>query len=300
MKRLTTAEFIIKAKEIHGDKYNYSKTNYVNCRTNVIITCIQHGDFFQRPNDHIYNKSGCIKCSGTKKLSKDEFVSNSVKTHGDIYDYSLVKYIDNKEKVKIICKNHGVFLQTPNAHISQKCGCPKCAGRGRTTEDFIVAAKNIHANRYDYSLSEYVNINLKVKIICPIHGMFEQIAHYHINKGCGCPTCNNSLGENLIKNYLINKNIKFKSSHIFKDCKNIKTLPFDFYLPDFNMCIEFDGVQHYKPIAFFGGEESLEQTKKRDKIKTNYCSKNNILLIRIKYDENIAHVLNEKLLSLTI
>ena len=126
MKRLTTKDFIKKAKAVHGDKYDYSKTVYVNQKTDVIITCPLHGDFKQRPNNH-YMGAGCPVCSGNKKSDTDNFIEKAKAVHGNKYSYSRVLYTNNKTPVEIICPIHGVFKQTPDKHLSGQ-GCPMCAG----------------------------------------------------------------------------------------------------------------------------------------------------------------------------
>ena len=122
--KLTTEQFIQKAKEIHGDKYDYSKVEYVNNATKVKIICPQHGEFEQTPNLHLRG-SGCPACGGTLKLTTEEFIQRSNEIHGDKYDYSNVQYVNNTTKVKIICKQHGEFEQTPFNHL-RVYGCPEC------------------------------------------------------------------------------------------------------------------------------------------------------------------------------
>lgn len=122
---MTTAEFIAKAKLKHGDRYDYSKTEYVNQITDVIIICKEHGEFLQRPNNH-YMGAGCPACSGNKRCDTKGFIEKARKVHGDTYDYSLVDYKNNKTHVKIICKLHGVFEQAPDKHLAGR-GCPGCA-----------------------------------------------------------------------------------------------------------------------------------------------------------------------------
>ena len=125
-KKLTTKEFIEKAKLVHGNKYDYSLVEYYNTSTKVKIICKKHGVFEQTPEKHIQNR-GCPVCGGKNKLSTEEFIEKAKSVHGNKYDYSLVKYINSKTKVKILCKNHGVFEQNSNNHLSKKCGCPKCS-----------------------------------------------------------------------------------------------------------------------------------------------------------------------------
>lgn len=216
-----------------------------------------------------------------KRLNTDIFVKRSQEIHGDKYDYSLTNYVSAHKKVKIICKQHGVFEQKAWNHLHND-GCPICYGTKKyTKEEFIEKSNKTHLNKYDYSLVDYVNNSTKVKIICNQHGIFEQSPSSHVLQRHGCPSCNISKGEIFIQNFLSEKNILFYKQHTFSDCKNIRLLPFDFYLPDKNTCIEYDGEQHYKPIVRFNGEIGFQKTQMRDKIKNEYCKLNNIKLIRV-------------------
>lgn len=137
-RRLTTKEFIQKAIEIHGNKYDYSKVEYKNNKTKVCIICPKHGEFWQIPNSHL-NGSKCPKCSG-KFLDKEYFIEKANKIHNNKYDYSKLVYLGNKTKVEIICSIHGSFWQTPNDHLDH-CGCPECRkSKKLTTETFIKRA----------------------------------------------------------------------------------------------------------------------------------------------------------------
>jgi very-short-patch-repair endonuclease len=291
VKKLTLSEFINKANNIHNNKYDYSLSNYITSKSMIDIICPIHGLFSQRTCNHLRG-DGCPSCSGNKKLNTIEFINRAKKIHGNKYDYSLVDYKGIDNKVKIICKIHGTFEQTPNKHIGKtERGCPKCNGGVKLdTITFIENAKKIHGDKYNYSLVDYKNTNINIKIICPIHGIFEQRPRHHIY-GCGCPKCSESNGEKEIIKFL--KNDNFIKQKKFKDCRYIKILSFDFYLPEKNLCIEYDGEQHYKSIKYFGGDDAFIKTQTRDKIKTNFCIKNNINLLRIKYNENIENKLKE-------
>ena len=295
MKKLTTEEFIQKARLIHGDKYDYSQTVYINSRSKVNIICPKHGVFLQMPTHHL-NGSGCSNCCNNLKPTKEQFIQKAKAIYGDKYDYSLAEYENSYTKIKIICPKHGIFLQRPRDHL-QHNGCPSCAKVYKPTkEQFIEKARIIHGDKYDYSMAEYKNANAKIKIICSKHGIFLQRANHHLH-GMGCPYCKSSKGELFIKNWLDLHNINFETQKKFNDCRLNRTLPFDFYLPTYNTCIEYDGEQHYKAISIFGGEDGLKSCQKRDKIKTEYCQNNNINLIRIRYDENIENKLKELLLD---
>ena len=183
---MTTEEFIKKARAIHGDKYDYSKVEYANANVKVCIICPEHGEFWQLPGIHL-SGHGCPKCSGRGKLATEEFIQRAKEVHGDKYDYSKVEYKGNKNKVCIICPEHGEFWQTPNSHL-QGQGCPKCVGKNKTTEEFIIEAREVHGDKYDYSKVEYVNTQTPVCIICPEHGEFWQKPNIHLS-GSGCPSC---------------------------------------------------------------------------------------------------------------
>ena len=189
-RRSKTEEFINKAREVHGNKYDYSKVEYLNNHTKVCIICPIHGEFWQTPYSHL--KHGCPKCSNNKRLTTEEFIEKSRKVHGDKYDYSKVKYINNSTKVCIICPIHGEFWQKPQNHMQGK-GCLKCCGKSLTNEEKIAKLKIIHNNKYDYSISDFTNGKEKTKIICPIHGIFEMDYDHHGNSKNGCPKCANNV-----------------------------------------------------------------------------------------------------------
>jgi hypothetical protein len=187
MKKLTTYEFIEKAIFVHGDKYDYSKTNYINNRTVVDIICKIHGLFQQKGDNHLAGQN-CPICMGRGKSNNERFINAAKQKHGDRYDYSLVEYVNNNIKIKIKCNEHDVFEQRPKRHLSGD-GCPKCNGGVKSNYDeFINKANIVHDNKYDYSLVNYINSITKVKIICKKHGVFEMKPNHHL-LGQGCNIC---------------------------------------------------------------------------------------------------------------
>jgi len=236
-----------------------------------------------------YNLKHNIKKSHSHTLIS--FIETSKKKHGNKYDYSDVNYIDRYTYVNIKCLVHGVFLQRPSDHLNGN-GCKKCIGRYVSdTESFIIKANKIHNNRYIYDKTLYVKNSDKLEIFCKHHGYFQQFASIHL-RGSGCPRCCNSRGELLIYKYLSSNSIEHIQQYTYKNCKNILCLRFDFYLPNYNILIEFNGLQHYKPINFFGGKKAFKKQVKKDNIKKKYCKDNNITLIIIRYDQNIFDALN--------
>lgn len=196
-KSKTTEEFIIKAKEMHGEKYDYSKVAYTKSHIKVTIICPIHGAFEQAPKKHLIGR-GCSKCgkiSRAKIRSSDtnEFIAKAKEIHNSKYDYSKLSYTHSKIKVTIVCPIHGEFKQIPNAHLKGQ-GCPNCGklksdeSKKITQEEFIIRSIDTHKNVYNYSKVDYTNNRTKINIICNIHGEFAQIPADHLN-GSGCPSC---------------------------------------------------------------------------------------------------------------
>jgi len=296
LKRRNTTEIFIKmAKEVHGDRYDYSKVIYIDCETEVEIICKIHGKFLQKPRNHLYKKVGCPKCEGLKQTNiKKKFIIKSIKIYNNKYDYSKMKYINTISNVQIVCPIHGSFWQSPHDHINGN-GCPKCdlqMKRKRATENFIIKAQTIHENKYNYIKSVYVKAISPLTVICSEHGEFLQSPANHL-AGCGCPKCKTSNGELLISKILNEKKIQYIQQKTFPGCKNIRKLKYDFYLPKQNILIEYNGAQHYNCIKYWHyGKRSLASQQHRDRIKKDYALSNGYKFLIIKYDENIEEKLN--------
>lgn len=244
-----------------------------------------------------------------KKLTQQEFIDRANKKHNNFYDYSLSIYLNSSTKIKIICPKHGLFEQQPNNHLFGQ-GCIKCMSdnvrkaRISNTDNFIEKSKKIHGERYDYSLVNYKTGKDKVIIICRFHGEFLQtpFAHSSPSMKQGCPFCKISKGEDEIEKFLIKNNIEYIREKTFSDCINPKTnkkLPFDFYLPQYNIIIEYHGEQHYKKMGpyFENRAGGLEGRQKRDKIKEKFGKVNKIMYIIINYKEldQIKIILKDKI-----
>jgi hypothetical protein len=203
MKKLSTEQFIIEAIQVHGYKYDYSKVEYKKAIDKIIIICKKHGEFLQQSNLHLMG-SGCVKCFRDRnpllqRSNSNEFISKAIEIHGNIYDYSKVEYIKSNEKVIIICKYHGDFLQSPNKHLQggcKLCGFSKQANtRSKPKDKFIIEAIEKHGDIYDYSKVEYKNNMSKIIIICKEHGDFLQVAGSHL-QGHGCKKCSTIITAN--------------------------------------------------------------------------------------------------------
>ncbi len=273
-------KWLADAKKIHGDKYDYSKVKYINARTKVCIVCPIHGEFWQTPYDHL--NGGCLKCYNDKRGEKtrkktDFFVKESISIHGNKYIYDKTEYKNNHTRVCITCPEHGEFWQIPYVHLSG-CGCPKCAGKFKTKEDFIKDAQKIHGDKYDYSKTVLSKMHEKTIFICRKHGEFLQSPSNHL-QGQGCPMCtSNSKLENELRNFLTKENISFIEKANKSTFKWLDRLHLDFYLPDYNIAIECQGKQHFG-IGGWSKHFNVEKQILRDSRKRDLCKENNLILL---------------------
>jgi hypothetical protein len=306
MKTSNREEFIYKAVQLHSNSYDYSEVIYLNNKTSVRIKCNKCGKIFnQTPNNHLRNH-GCPYCfslniGNLKRHSNNIFIERANAIHGYKYNYDDICYVNANTKINIICEKHGTFKQTPSMHLKGRgchiCGLEKrCDSKKKTLNSFIEDAKIMHDEKYDYSLVQYEKSNKKILIICKLHGVFTQTPNNHLN-GAGCPKCCESKGEMKIRNYFEKNNIRYLRQMTFNNCKNKKSLFFDFYLPDYDVLIEYDGELHYKSVEYFGGDVGLQYRKYNDNIKNMYVIENNLNLVRISYIdyENIDNILNQLL-----
>jgi len=193
MKNNTQEDFLIRARAVHGDKYDYSESIYRKSNEKLIIICRTHGKFLQTPSKHLAGQ-GCAKCVNSGLSNTIDFIEKARLVHGDKFDFSLTEYVKASLKVVIICPIHGKFTKTPNHFLRSVTGCPDCGRNlGRisltdTNETFIKKARAVHGDKYDYSKVVYVNNETMIIIICKIHGEFLQTPKGHL-KGRGCKTC---------------------------------------------------------------------------------------------------------------
>ena len=295
---MTKEVFIKKAKDRHGDKYDYSKVEYKNNKTKVCIICPKHGEFWQIAGNHLTG-NGCPFCANElkkdrKRSNTEEFIEKAKKVFpGDRYDYSKVDYYNNRKKVIVICKDHGEFLTKPNDFLHGH-GCPVCryinSGEKlrKTTEQFIIDAKKVHGDKYDYSKTDYTKAHEKICIICPEHGEFWHEPNVHL-KGYGCPKCTQSHLEKVIQKLLTENNIKFEYEKQFDWLKNTQSMSIDFYLPDLKIGIECQGLQHFRPVEWFGGVEAFKTCVGRDVLKNKLCGDNGVGLLYFTKENETAN-----------
>ena len=193
----STEQFIAKAREVHQNTYDYSDSIYSKMAEKLTIICKVHRAFEQTPSNHITHKQGCQQCAQNYLSNTLEFVEKAKKVHGEKYSYKNVNYVNNHTKVRITCKLHGDFDQTPQNHLSGY-ECVLCANIARgekqrsTLQDFIEKSTTVHGNKYCYKKVEYINAKTEVTITCAIHGDFQQVPDVHL-RGCGCYKCGHNM-----------------------------------------------------------------------------------------------------------
>lgn len=300
--------FIYQACQIKTNylDYDYTRISYIKNDIPVSIFCKKCNLYFdQEPRIHLRGV-GCPNCRENKSMNTERFVyeAKQIGTNSIDYNYNNSIYVDKDTKIEIYCNRcKKPFTQRYDAHL-QGQGCPNCLSKrtlNSRIENFLQESKKLFNDLYDYRYikEDYIDNDTVVRIICNSCGKtFKIRPRLHIS-GCGCTYCNMSKGEVKIMIYLENNDIKFERQFKFNDCKYKHHLLFDFYIPIYNLCIEFDGEQHFrktkwgKNITNEEAEKQLKLNKIRDSIKTKYCKNNNINLLRIKYDENIEEKLNE-------
>lgn len=283
--RYTTETWKIAAREKQGYKYDYSKVNYKNSQTKICIICHEkdefgreHGEFWQEPASHLMG-CGCPKCAKRYPYTSEEFAEKAGLIHNHKYIYTKVNYIDNKTNVCIICPEHGEFWQTPGSHLSGR-GCPKCANNIlKTREEFVEDANRIHNFFFKYDKVVYINTHTKITITCPIHGDFLQEPNSHL-QGAGCPHCyaeHKNLAETKLKRELESRNINFEYQKRF-DWLGLQSL--DFYFPEYNSAIEYQGRQHFSTESYFY-EFKRDEILNLDLRKLKLCDENGIKIYHL-------------------
>lgn len=265
----------------------------------ILHLCKKHNIKWTAYPNNLLKGQGCIECG------KEKYHDKKCKKHKDYVEELAIKnptvevieeYVNFSTPILHHCLKHNVYWKMQPANAIRGDGCKMCHwerignSNGRTHEEYVAKLKTINPDII--IVGNYINSNTPILHKCLIDG-YEWLAYpSNVLAGCGCPQCQESSGERQVRQWLEKHDIEFIYQYVFKDCKNIKPLPFDFYLPKYNVCIEYDGGQHYKPVDKFGGEEYFEQIIKHDKIKTDYCTNNNIKLLRIPYYANIEEELN--------
>lgn len=281
MRKLTKEEVVSRFTKIHGDKYDYTDSIYYGMKANMRIFHKDCGRFFeQTPDNHLKGKR-CTFCYGNLLKTTEQFIKESKAYNGFDIDYSKTIYRGEKVKAIFICPIHGEFERFPEDLLSKRRpgGCPKCGfetirrKKLYSFEKFKEKAQRIHGQHYEYM--NYEGANKEIDLICPIHGSFSILASKHL-QGQGCSLCRASKLENEIRDFLNSHHLKFKEQY---KTQWLGLQSLDFYLPEYKIGIECQGEQHFTSKKFFGGEDGLNDNRKRDKIKLKKCNDNGVKLL---------------------
>jgi len=223
MRRFTTEQFVARARQAHGDRYDYCLSIYKNSRTPVIITCSRHGQFKQIPYNHLSGRN-CKHCARNQSRPAAETIRRFQAIHGDRYTYDAASLTDTKARIEATCKAHGPFLVSFYKHL-QGAGCPRCTNhyQHEAKNHFVRRARAIHGDKYRYGL--YVAAAKKMLIVCPTHGAFEQSPASHL-AAHGCPGCANDRKRLLSKGGY--------SQQFFVLHPDMKNHPAHFYIVEFH------------------------------------------------------------------
>lgn len=291
----TNEEYVNELKDVNKDIVSVEE--YINAQTPILHKClICNFEWKVSPNCILSQKSGCPMCVWNKKRTHEEYIEQAKSVNENIE--VIGKYVNAKTPIMHHCKIHNIYWDTAPMNILKGCGCEKCHSEKirnalrKTRNQYIKELENTGKNII--LIDDYINSLTPVTHKCITCGFTWKVAPSNILYNTGCPHCNISKGEITIEKWLISHNISFESQKKFSNCKDQKNLPFDFYIPFKNMCIEYDGEQHFKPIEYFGGEKTFKTRQKHDKIKNDFCKENGISLLRIPYYkfDNIEEELN--------
>ena len=290
-------DFQNKSNLVHNNQYeviDFKGTNFIVKVKHLICGNI----LTQRGCNHLRG-DGCPYCYGNKKYTKEEILKISRENWNN--EYAIIsENVEYNKKSMILHNTCGNKFEQVIYHHLLKGGCKFCAGNNKhTIQSVQEKSDKIHNNEYTI-LSEPNGSKSEIVILHKLCGnTFIQKSGDHLSgRGCDCSSI--SRGERYIYDFLNSFNINFIKQKKFENCRYKKKLRFDFYLPDFNMCIEFDGIQHFEPIHYFGGKDTFELQKIKDNIKNEYCIKNNIQLVRFRYDNKFEKISEDlkKILSL--
>ena len=272
---------------------------YINTKTPILHRCKIDGYVWRVAPYVILRGDGCPKCAGNAKKTTESYIKELEIINPNIE--VVEEYSGANTRILHKCKiDRHEWMITP-ANVLLGRGCPKC--KSHKLSDMFVKSHNAYVEQLSSVnsdlevIEEYKNAKTPILHRCKVDGYEWKIAPSNVLSGQGCPRCQESKGEREIRQWLESNNITYIYQKPFEDCKDKKSLPFDFYIPNYNLCIEYDGEQHFEPVDFSGkGKDyALEQfslTQYHDSIKTKYCQDNNIKLLRIPYFKDIETELN--------
>lgn len=284
---------------------------YKDSRTKILTRCKQCNHEWYAWVSALEQGHGCPKCATLRNAKKITYTQEEFEQIVAIKSPNtkiIGKYVKTKAPIECECKVCGNIWTTMAGNLQAGRGCPVCGLKARNDSKRLnndIFLQRLKENELPYTpLEEYKGNHTKILMRCNNCGESWMATPHNLQSGFGCPHCRASKGEEKIRKFLKEHDIEYQEQCTFEGCKTTRLLPFDFYLPKLNMCIEFDGLQHFKPVSFSSDktnvEESFKQLQKRDGIKNKYCEENGIKLLRIPYYDidDIENILSEKVLMI--
>ena len=272
---------------------------YVDANTSIMHHCLIHDVYWRTTPTRALQGVGCDVCHG-ERISSVKYKTNEqyiAEVNGINQNIIVIEpYIDARTPILHKCKIHNVEWMAAPDSILHGHGCPECGNEAiaekltKTHKQYVEELKE--KNQDIMVIGVYIDALTPILHKCKIDGCEWFARPANILNGNGCPQCNESSGERQVRQWLDNNDVRYECQKAFNDCRDKQPLPFDFYLPDYNICIEYDGKQHYESINYFGGKETYEYTIRHDRMKDDYCKENNITLLRIPYYEDVNEQLN--------
>lgn len=296
-KKKTHEQYVDELKDANNSIVVLDK--YINSEVPIEHKCLICNYHWKARPVNILRGKGCPKCAGILKRTTQSYMEEIRKINPNILP--LEDYINVYTQISHKCLIHNVEWSTSPSSVLQGCGCYMCGAEKlrksntKSNEQYLAELKKVNPNIIP--LEKYKGASTKILHKCLIDGYEWKAQPAHELSGYGCPKCKVSKGEHKIAMWLESHNIPYEVQYKFDDCKDQKSLPFDFYLPQYNVCIEFDGEQHFRPINFFGGEEKFKRQQLHDKIKNEYCKSKDIPLLRISFNQNIEEKLDNFLFN---
>lgn len=293
----TTEEYKLELATINPDIEVLGE--YDMAKVQILHKCKKDGYEWMATPTNILSGGMCPMCTGNIAWTTERYCQAVRDINPNIE--VLGEYVSAKTPILHKCKIDNHEWETIPDRVLRKAGCPMCANRtisqklSKTHKQYV---KEVSIYNPDIEvLGQYAGASTQILHKCKKDGHEWMIAPSNVLLGCGCPQCKESKGERIVRQWLERNKVIYKSQYKFSDCKDKCALPFDFYLPEYNTCIEYDGGQHFFPVNFSGeGAEYTEQqfktTQYHDQIKNQYCADNGITLLRIPYFKNVEEELN--------
>ena len=295
MKLKTDEQFKQEVFNLVGDEYTFLDT-YVNTRVKIKVKHNKCGHIYKVKPSHFLNGSRCPYCKGNIKKTNKQFEQEVYDLVGDEYTF-LDEYVNARTKLRVQHSKCGyIYKVKPNAFLNAS-RCPYCSAKAKKTDaQFKQEVFDLVGDEYTF-LDTYDNSGTKLRIKHNKCGNVYVVRPYSFLEGYRCPYCNSPKGETLITKILDTLNVNYEYQKTFEDLEDTNSLSYDFYIPNQSILIEYQGIQHYQPIDYFGGNTTFRYQQKHDKMKSDYAKKHNYNLIAVPYTEDTFSKIKKYLLK---